>query len=87
METGWKEDLDFLGPYGLERMSRLPVVRQSAKLTENGELPPPHIHALKISDVVRRVGEGASGTSYIPQRDPRQTTQEGARRGHPGAVR
>ncbi|KAM5534510.1 hypothetical protein V8D89_011842 [Ganoderma adspersum] len=36
METGWEKDLDFLGPYGLERMSRLPVVRQSGKLTEKG---------------------------------------------------
>ncbi|PIL24836.1 hypothetical protein GSI_12722 [Ganoderma sinense ZZ0214-1] len=33
-ETGWKQDLDFLGPYGLEWMSRLPVVRQSGKLTD-----------------------------------------------------
>ncbi|KAI1796802.1 hypothetical protein LXA43DRAFT_879509 [Ganoderma leucocontextum] len=35
-ETGWEKDLDFLGPNGLEKMSRLPVVRQSVKLTDKG---------------------------------------------------
>ncbi|TBU45399.1 hypothetical protein BD309DRAFT_1079352 [Dichomitus squalens] len=35
-ETGWKKELDFLGKYGLEKMSRLPVVRQSTKLTDKG---------------------------------------------------
>ncbi|KAI1790226.1 hypothetical protein LXA43DRAFT_891288 [Ganoderma leucocontextum] len=35
-ETGWEKDLDFLDPEGLEKMSRLPVVRQSAKLTDKG---------------------------------------------------
>ncbi|KAM5534525.1 hypothetical protein V8D89_011857 [Ganoderma adspersum] len=36
METGWAKDLDYLGPEGLEKMSRLPVVKQPAKLTDKG---------------------------------------------------
>ncbi|PIL24846.1 hypothetical protein GSI_12732 [Ganoderma sinense ZZ0214-1] len=35
-ETGWEKELDFLGPDGLEKMSCMPVVRQSAKLTKKG---------------------------------------------------
>lgn len=46
METGWEKDLNFLGPYGLERMSRLPVVRQSGKLTEKGRLSLHHLYNL-----------------------------------------
>ncbi|KAM5534511.1 hypothetical protein V8D89_011843 [Ganoderma adspersum] len=33
-ETGWEKDLLFLGERGVNQMSRLPVVRQSTKLTE-----------------------------------------------------
>ncbi|KAI0794324.1 hypothetical protein C8Q74DRAFT_569919 [Fomes fomentarius] len=33
-ETGWEKEIDFLGTDGLEKMSRLPVVRRSVKLTE-----------------------------------------------------
>ncbi|EJF64361.1 hypothetical protein DICSQDRAFT_178812 [Dichomitus squalens LYAD-421 SS1] len=35
-ETGWKKELDYLGEDGLQKMSRLPVVRQSTKLTDKG---------------------------------------------------
>ncbi|KAI0641988.1 hypothetical protein C8Q79DRAFT_918678 [Trametes meyenii] len=36
-EDGWGKELDFIGAKGIEAMSKLPVVRQSSKLTEGGE--------------------------------------------------
>lgn len=35
-DAGWGEDLDFMGKQGLDTMSKMPVVRQSSKLTEGG---------------------------------------------------
>ncbi|KAI0675563.1 hypothetical protein C8Q78DRAFT_331913 [Trametes maxima] len=34
LESGWGKELDFIGAKGIEAMSKLPVVRQSSKLTE-----------------------------------------------------
>lgn len=39
-DLGWGKELDFLGEEGIETMSKLPVVRQSTKLTEGGKYNP-----------------------------------------------
>lgn len=39
-DLGWGKELNFLGEEGIETMSKLPVVRQSTKLTEGGEYDP-----------------------------------------------
>ncbi|EIW59895.1 uncharacterized protein TRAVEDRAFT_47198 [Trametes versicolor FP-101664 SS1] len=35
-DAGWGKDLDFMGEQGLDAMYKMPVVRQSSKLTEGG---------------------------------------------------
>lgn len=35
-DAGWGKDLDFMGKQGLDTMSKMPVIRQSSKLTEGG---------------------------------------------------
>lgn len=36
-ETGWGKEVDYLGKEGLDTMRRMPVLRQSSKLTDGGE--------------------------------------------------
>lgn len=48
--------LDYLGPEGFQKMSRLPVVKQSAKLTDKSELPSLSVSLLNFPDVPIRVG-------------------------------
>lgn len=42
-ETGWGKEVDYLGKEGLDTMRRMPVLRQSSKLTDGGEYA---LHAL-----------------------------------------
>lgn len=49
-DAGWGKDLDFMGEQGLDTMYKMPVVRQSSKLTEGGTYTSHSAHTYMLMD-------------------------------------
>lgn len=68
-EVGWDKELTFLGDSGIATMSKLPIVRQSSKLTEGGECSA-YTNAYTLTAINCSMAEGACNTRSILDRNP-----------------